>query len=165
MSRPDGDVLVLGVGNVLLGDEGVGVHVVRRLAAEPSGDVSGARIVDGGTLGIELLPFVDDARALLLIDAVELGAPPGTVVLIRGEDLRARLGGLTSAHQVGLGDLVTVARLMGTLPQRTSLIGVQPAALDVGLELSAPVAAALPDALRLAREEIAAMAAAEERHA
>jgi hydrogenase maturation protease len=159
VSRQDGEVLVLGVGNVLLSDDGIGVHAVRRLATDPSSETPQVRIVDGGTLGLELLPLVDDARALLLIDAVELGAPPGTVVLLRGEDLRDHLGGKMSAHQAGVGDLVAVARLLGKLPERTSLVGVQPAALDVGLELSPPVEAALADAIRLIREEVAALVA------
>jgi hydrogenase maturation protease len=151
--------VVLGIGNVLLGDDGVGVHVARQLADDPSPEVEGVQIVDGGTLGLDLLPFVDEARALLLIDAVELGAPPGTVVLLRGKDVHARLDRATTAHQLGLGDLVAVARLKGTLPERTSLVAVQPASIDVGLELSQAVADALPEATRLAREEIAALAA------
>jgi hydrogenase maturation protease len=159
VSRPDGEIVVLGLGNILLGDDAVGVHVVRQLTTDPSPDAARANIVDGGTLGLDLLPLVDEARALLLIDAVELGAPPGTVVVLRGEDLHARLDRATTAHQAGLGDLVAAARLIGTLPERTSLVAVQPASVAVGLELSAAVAEALPDAVRLAREEIAAMAA------
>jgi hydrogenase maturation protease len=159
VSRPDGDVVVLGLGNILLGDDGTGVHVVRQLASNPSPEIAGARIVDGGTLGLELLPLIDDARALLLIDAVELGEPPGTVVLLRGDDLKGRYGPLASAHQAGLGDLVAAARLTGMLPDRTSLVAVQPASIDVGLELSAAVAAAVPEATHLAREEIASLAA------
>jgi hydrogenase maturation protease len=160
MSRADGSVLVLGVGNILLGDEGVGVRLIEALAAD-SGErlPASAEIVDGGTLGLDLLPLVDDARAMLLIDAVDSGSEPGSIVLLRGDQLRAQVGGTLSAHQVGVGDLVAVARLRGTLPDRTSLLGIQPASMDVGLELSPLVARAIPAALRAAREEIAAMAA------
>jgi hydrogenase maturation protease len=159
VSRADGDTLVLGLGNILLQDDAIGVHVVRQLASGSPAEVPGVRIVDGGTLGLDLLPLVDDARALLLIDAVELGAPPGTVTILRGQEMHARLGGSISAHQVGLGDLVATARLMGALPEQTSLVAVQPASVDVGLELSPAVAAALPHAVRLALQEIAAMTA------
>jgi hydrogenase maturation protease len=159
VSRPDGDVVVLGLGNILLGDDGTGIHVIRRLASDPSPEIASARIVDGGTLGLDLLPLVDEARALLLIDAVELGQPPGTVVLLRGDDLKGRFGPLATAHQAGLGDLVATARLTGMLPDRTSLVAVQPGSIEVGLELSAAVAAAVPEAAHLAREEIASLAA------
>jgi hydrogenase maturation protease len=163
MSHPDGPVLVLGIGNILLGDEGVGVRAVEALAAAAghgtpiSHDV---RIVDGGTLGLDLLPLVEDARALVLVDAIDAGADPGTVVVLHGAELTARLSGGVSVHQVGVGDLVAVARLRGTLPEQTTLVGVQPASVDVGISLSPPVAAALPTLVDTVTAEIAALAAA-----
>ena len=159
MSAPLGPLLVLGVGNVLMRDEGVGVHVAREIArGQPSigGDV---RVVDGGTLGLDLLPLIADARALVLIDAVNLSAEPGTVSVLRGEAVHGALGGHLSPHQVGLGDLVAVGRLTGALPERVVLVGVQPAAIEVGIELTTECAAAVPRAIDAVRAELAALSA------
>jgi hydrogenase maturation protease len=161
VSDPRGPVLVLGIGNTLMGDEGVGVRVVRELASAADGLPEDARLMDGGTLGLDLLPFLEDARAVLFIDAMEAGATPGSVFVLRGAELEARLNGKLSAHQVGVGDLVAVARLRGTLPRHTSFVGVQPAEVDVGLDLSGPVAAALPELMQTSRAEIAALASAD----
>lgn len=151
MSRPDGPILVLGVGNVLLRDEGIGVRVVReverRVAAGEVALPPGTRLVDGGTLGLDLLPLIDDARALVLVDAVELDRPPGSVATIRGAALQGALAGHVSPHQVGVGDLLAVARLTGELPDRVALVGIQPGEIVVGLEPTTAVAAAVEGAI------------------
>jgi hydrogenase maturation protease len=151
-------LLVLGLGNVLLSDEGVGVRIVERLTDAPAGSLpAGIELVDGGTLGLELLPLLDGVDAVLLLDALDTGAAPGSVAVLRDDELRARMGGAISVHQLGVGDLLAVARLRGTLPARTSLIGIQPERLEVGLALSPSVAAAVPMAIRLAQQEIASL--------
>jgi hydrogenase maturation protease len=166
VSRPDGPLLVIGVGNVLLRDEGVGVRVAHELdrrAADGAVEVPpGTRVVDGGTLGLDLLPLIDDARGLLLVDAVDLGQSPGSVAVIRGDDLQGVLAGHVSPHQVGVGDLLAVARLMGTLPDAVALVGIQPGEIAIGLELTDVVQAAVPEALRtvLAELDLLARAAA-----
>lgn len=151
--------LVLGVGNVLLGDEGVGVAVARRLeAAQAAGDTripTGTRIVDGGTLGLDLLPLLADSDAVVIIDAVDLGRDPGTVVVLRDGAVEATLAGHLSPHQVGVGDLVAAARLLGEVPARLSLVGIQPAAIEVRLDLSPAVAAAVDVAVDRVRGELA----------
>lgn len=157
MSQPTGEVLVLGVGNVLMRDEGVGVHVAREIARDQSSIGGDVRVVDGGTLGLDLLPLIADARAVILIDAVDLCAEPGTVSVLRGEAVHGVLGGHLSPHQVGLGDLVAVGRLMGELPERLVLVGIQPAAIEVGTELTTACAAAVPWAIDAARAELAAL--------
>ncbi len=143
--------LVVGIGNILLRDEGVGVHVVlelQRQAANGQLDVAaGARFVDGGTLGLELLPMIDGASALILVDAVNLGRAPGSIVVIRGDAIEGTLAGHVSPHQVGIADLVAAARLMGVMPEAASLVGIQPARIDIGLDLTPEVAAALPGAI------------------
>lgn len=164
MVRPDGSILVIGVGNILLRDEGVGVRVARelhRLAA--SGHVAlppATRVVDGGTLGLDLLPLIEDSRALLMIDAVELGGPPGTVRVLRADELHGALAGHVSPHQVGIGDLLAAARLMGTLPDAVALVAIQPAEIAIGLELTDAVEAAVPAAVRAAVGELRRLAAA-----
>jgi len=157
MSRSDGDLLILGIGNVLLGDEGVGVHVVRALEADAAHAVSGkplppqSRVVDGGTLGLDLLPLINDARAIVFVDAVALGAPAGSMVTLESDRLRAVFAGHLSVHQVGIGDLLAVAILAGMLPEHVALVGVQPESAEFSLELSPAVQAVVPAASRAAR--------------
>lgn len=160
MSRPDGPLLVVGLGNILLRDEGVGVRVVG--AVEALGPVvlpPGTRVVDGGTLGLDLLPLIEDARALLIVDAVDLRRPPGTIRLFHGDEIHSPLAGHLSPHQVGIGDLLAAARLRGTLPGPVALIGIQPAQIAIGLGLSEVVEAAVPAAVRTAVAELRILAA------
>lgn len=137
--------LILGVGNILLSDEGVGVHVVR-LLRERYQFPQEVEILDGGTLGLDLLPYVEDADRLLIVDALQMDAPPGTVVRLEGDEIPAMLSLKYSPHQVGLSDILAAARLRGRLPSEIVLWGVQPASLEVGLELS-PIVAAQVEAL------------------
>lgn len=153
-----GASLVLGVGNVLLRDEGVGVVVARALADDPSIPPD-TEIVDGGTLGLDLLPMIGDAGALIMIDAVNLRSAPGTIRILRGDELHVALAQHVSPHQVGVNDLVALARLTGTLPAKFALVGIQPEAVEVGLQLTPHVEAALPAAIQAVRDELAAMAA------
>jgi hydrogenase maturation protease len=147
------DVLVLGVGNVLMADDGVGVHVVRELGAgQPS--MRGVRIVDGGTLGLDLLPMVTDAAALVLVDAVDMAAEPGTVRVLRGAELSDSVGTHISPHQVSVHDLLAVGRLTGGLPDRVAMVAIQPAVIDAGLELTPRCAAAVPLAVAAVRAEL-----------
>ena len=160
-----GPPLVMGIGNILLSDEGVGVHVVlelQRQAAEGLLEIpAGARFVDGGTLGLELLPQIADASALILVDAVSLGGAPGSVVVIRGDAIEGTLAGHVSPHQVGIADLVAAARLMGVMPEAASLVGIEPARIDIGLDLTPEVAAALPEAVAVVLTELRRPAASE----
>jgi len=133
-------ILVLGLGNILLGDEGVGVRVVERLQAlyEFPQEV---QVLDGGTLALDLLPYVEDAGRLLVIDALEMGAEPGTIARLEGDEVPAFLSVKISPHQVGLADLLAAARLRDRYPRELVLWGVQPGVMSPGLELSSPVAA------------------------
>jgi hydrogenase maturation protease len=150
--------LVIGIGNILLRDEGVGVHVVveleRRVAAGQLDVPPGTRLVDGGTLGLELLPMISGASALILVDAVNLRAAPGSVAVIRGDAIEGTLTGHVSPHQVGIADLVAAARLMGVLPADSTLVGIQPAEIDIGLSLTPAVEAAVPDAMAAVCDEL-----------
>lgn len=162
MSAPDGPLLVLGIGNILLRDEGLGVQVIRELETRVDrGELvlpPDTELVDGGTLGLDLLPLISDARALLLVDAIDLGDEPGTIRVLRDEAIQGALSGHVSPHQVGIGDLIAAARLMGTLPVAVALVGVQPLEIAVDLELSPPVRAALPGAVEAAIGEIGRLA-------
>lgn len=157
--RRDGALLVLGVGNVLLRDEGVGVHVARAVEAlDPRLLPPGTEVVDGGTLGIDLLPVLGDADGVVLIDAVDLRSAPGTLHVLRGEELEGALAGRVAPHRVGVGDLLATARLAGALPGHVSLVAVQPGRIEVGLELTPAVGAAVPAAVELVRQELEAFA-------
>lgn len=141
-------VLVLGIGNLLAGDDGLGWHAVQALtveAADPHGRTlpPDVELLDGGTGGLALLPAISEAGALVIIDAVDVGAEPGTRHTLVGPDLYSRLVRL-SVHQVGTADLLAAARLTNTLPNRVVLLGVQPATIATGVGLSPAVTAALP---------------------
>jgi len=148
-------VLVLGVGNSLLTDDGVGVHAVARLRQEPAVP-PGVTILDAGTLSFSLLPALEHTDALIAIDAARDGRQPGEVRVCEGEEAdRFLQRDGRSVHEVGLSDLLDMARLSGQLPGRRVLIGVEPQVVDWGLELSAPVAAALPHCVAVALDFIA----------
>jgi hydrogenase maturation protease len=147
---PDIPLVVLGIGNSILSDDGVGVHAVTLLRDDPRLP-AGTELVDGGTNGLALLPTIARAEALILVDAVDVGAPAGSVHVLRGADLYADLLHL-SVHQVGAADLLAAATLTGALPRHVVLVGVQPASLAPGTRLSAAVAAALPEAIGTVRQ-------------
>lgn len=154
--------LVLGVGNLLLRDEGVGVHVVRAIeqlvATDDGAFPVGTRVVDGGTLGLDLLPLLEDADAVVLVDAANLRQAPGTVAVVRGDDLASAITGHLSVHQVGIGELLSAARLTGSLPAHVALVAIQPAEITPGLDLTPDVAAAISRASELVRAECWAQA-------
>jgi hydrogenase maturation protease len=135
-------VTVLGVGNILLQDEGLGVRAVEHLSAH-YGLPEDVRVVDGGALGLNLLPLIEDTNSLLIIDAIQASQEPGALVRLEGEDISGALALKMSMHQVGLRELLAVSSLRQTLPSRLVLWGMQPASIGWGLELSPPVAAGL----------------------
>lgn len=136
--------LVLGLGNTLLGDDGAGVQVVRNLQRK-NGMPRGTRLLDGGTLSFSLLEDIEDAGALIVVDAAQLGEAPGTVHVFREEamDRFLRSRRTTSVHEVSLMELLDMARLNDRLPQRRALVGIQPAMIDWGTEVSESVAEGL----------------------
>jgi hydrogenase maturation protease len=137
--------LILGVGNLLLSDEGVGVRVIERLAA--SYELPEAvQILDGGTLGLDLLYYLEGIENLLIVDAVEMEKPPGTLLRMEGDEVPAFLSIKMSPHQVGIPDMLFAAKLKDLYPPNVVLWGIQPAKLEIGLELS-PAVAAQVDAL------------------
>jgi hydrogenase maturation protease len=136
-----GETLVLGLGNILLGDEGVGVRVIEHLL-EQYDFPEGVRVMDGGALGLDLLPYVEDASRMVVVDAVQARKSPGALVRMVGDEIPVFLeASKVSPHQEGLQDLLAVAMLKGYLPEELVFWGVQIESLGVGLELSAPVAA------------------------
>ncbi|HEX9023472.1 MAG TPA: HyaD/HybD family hydrogenase maturation endopeptidase [Geobacteraceae bacterium] len=133
-------VLVLGIGNLIMSDDGVGVVVVQRLQREyrlpPEVDV-----MDGGTLGLDILPRLEGIERLIVVDAVETGGSAGTCVRLTGDEIPLALETKISPHQTGLKDLLTVAGLMGHAPREMVLVGVQPGSIEMGTDLTTEVAA------------------------
>jgi hydrogenase maturation protease len=128
-------LLVLGLGNVLLEDDGVGSAAVSllldRFSVPPA-----VRVLDGGTLGLSLLPHLENADAVILVDAVRADATPGTVVQLAGDDVAAAVATRLSPHQVGVADLLDGARWLGRYPRRVVLLGLVPASMNLAVGLS-----------------------------
>lgn len=133
-------ILVLGIGNLIMTDDGVGVRVVQHLTEEYRFP-EGVTVMDGGTLGLDLLHHLEGVERLLLVDAVETGGPPGTMVRLAGEEIPVALQTKLSPHQMGLQDLLAVAELQGNRPSEMVLWGVQPESVELGMELTPAVAA------------------------
>ena len=141
--------LILGLGNILLSDDGVGIHVVRALEAREQKGLIGHVIAlrDGGTIGLTLLTEIEEFGELIVIDAMEMGAEPGTVRCFEGAAMDAQLcGKKRTAHEVALADLIMAAQLAGFAPQRRALVAVQPEKTTLGLEPTAAVQAAIQPA-------------------
>ena len=145
--------LILGLGNTIMSDDGIGPKVIEQLQQDKhlSDNVS---LLDGGTLGLDLLPYLEEIQRLIIVDAVEIGQPAGTCVRLAGDDVPMALETKLSPHQMGMKDLLAVARLMGHLPDEILLIGVQPACLEMDTELTPAVAAALPTLVAMVKAEI-----------
>jgi len=140
-------ILVLGLGNILLTDEAVGVRVVEHLQNHPDHDGLGLKLVDGGTMGLTLLIDMEDADAMIVVDAAVLDKEPGAVQIFEGPDMdhflrhRGR-----SPHDIGLDDIMDGLRLREAVPERRALVGIQPAVLTVGEDLTPAVQDAVPQA-------------------
>jgi hydrogenase maturation protease len=142
--------LILGIGNTLFADEGVGVEVVRRL--EAAGDLEDVAFVDGGTLSFTLAAPIADSPRLIVVDAAILGEPPGTVRVFEGQAMDRQLSGKgKSVHEVSLMDLMDMARFSDTLPEHRALVGIEPAVVDWGDTLTPQIEAAVPQAMAAVR--------------
>jgi hydrogenase maturation protease len=144
--------VVVGVGNLIHTDDGLGIHAIRKLQADPRVP-TGVELIDGGTFGIELLAYLENCSKLLLLDAVDVGRSPGELVRMAGEDLFGLSGG-ASVHQLGVADLLATLPLVSNAPEEVVLLGVQPASTDWGCELTGPVAVAVDALVDLTVEQL-----------
>lgn len=135
-------ILVLGLGNLVMSDDSAGVRVIQGLLQRHSFPL-GVTVLDGGTLGLDLLPYLEGVERLLVVDAVETGRPAGTIVRLSGDEIPLALATKVSPHQMGLKDLLTVADLQGHAPREMVLWGVQPGSIEMAMELTPEVAAAI----------------------
>jgi hydrogenase maturation protease len=138
--------LVVGLGNLLFGDEGFGVQAVARLR-DRFVFPDEVELLDGGTLGLALLPTFEDADRILILDAVDVGKPPGTVVCIGWDEVRRAVPVKISPHQETVAEMLALLELRRGRPEKFRVVGVQPRSLDTGLRLSPEVEAGLGRAL------------------
>ena len=146
--------MVLGLGNIVMNDDGAGVRVVQHLSdwySFPEDVV----LLDGGTLGLDILPRLEGIDRLLVVDAVDNGKAPGDLIRLAGDEVPVALSTKLSPHQMGLKDLLAVAELQGILPSELVLAGVQPGNVDMGMELSEEVGAAINGLEQLVLTELA----------
>ncbi len=145
-------LLVLGLGNVLLEDDGVGAAAVALLLDRYEAPV-GVRVLDGGTLGLSLLPYLAEADVVILVDAVRAEAKPGSFVRLAGEDVAPAVATRLSPHQIGVADLLDGARWLDRYPARVVLLGLVPESMELLVGLSRRVRPALPELVERIVEE------------
>lgn len=149
-------IVVLGIGNILLRDEGVGVRVAEQmLSINLPREVE---VVDGGTAGADLLDVICNRRKVIIIDAVDADVPPGTILRTKPEEVNSDTSGRISLHELGIIETLAMAKMLNSSPEEVVLIGIKPDQIGCGLELSPEVAAAIPAAVRLVMQEISASA-------
>ena len=134
--------LVLGIGNVLLQDEGLGIHALAELQRRFTFD-EGIELLDGGTAGVELLRHLDGREHVIVIDAIAAGHPPGTVFRVEGEDVPRMFHLRISPHQIGLSDVLATALITDSLPGEMVLFGMEPETMTMGLALTATAESSL----------------------
>lgn len=157
-------ILVLGLGNLLMSDDSIGVRTVQCLQQDFRAP-EGVTIIDGGTLGLDLLPYIEQTDELLIIDALEMRAEPGSLFRLEGDEVPRAFASKLSVHQMGLQDLLAVAELQGYAPQKLVVHGIQAGSIEMKLDLSPPVAAAMDNLLDAVVNELRDWGAALEKAA
>jgi len=146
------ETVVIGIGNPLMGDDGIGLAALQRIQAwefEPF-----VERVDGGTWGMNLLQFIEEARRLLVLDAIEAGLDPGALVTLEGDEIPRFLSTKLSPHQIDLREVLALAELRGTLPEEIVAIGLQPGRVEMSERLSPEVEARLDDVVESCVERL-----------
>jgi hydrogenase maturation protease len=149
-------ILILGIGNILLRDEGIGVHVVNQLTdmvLQPD-----VELMDGGTMGIDLLFYIEGRKKVIVIDTVKAGEPPGTMYRFTDKDLGFKKDALRTAHGIDFSDVVRTAQTMGTKPDEIVFIGIEPESMEEGMELSPLIAERIPAIIQLVMRELGSSA-------
>lgn len=152
MYSSSSNTVAVGVGNTILSDDGVGVHALHLLESD-SRIPPGVVFLDGGTLGLSLLPCLSDVARVLFLDAVDTGQPPGTLTRLTGDGLLGGTAKLT-VHQIGVVDLIATLAFVASVSQEIVVLGVQPASTDWGTTLSTQVEAVLGQLVEMAVEQL-----------
>ncbi len=148
-------IVVLGMGNLLRSDEGLGVRALHRLI-ERYTIPDQIMTIDGGTLGLDLMSYLEDAGHLLVLDAAITDGPPGTLLRLEGSEVPVYLGIKTSPHEISLPDLLAVLTLRDVAPTEVVVLGMQPATIALGWDLSPVVAAHLDTLVAAAADQLRA---------
>lgn len=135
MVENESKIAVLGIGNILMEDEGAGVHVVNRLGKDFEFSPS-IQLIDGGTTGSDLLPYLEDNDRVIIVDAVNFEEEPGFIGSIENDDILTRLTTKMSLHHLGITDVLSSLKLLGTGPNEIFMVGIQPASMNISLEMS-----------------------------
>jgi hydrogenase maturation protease len=146
-------MLVLGIGNPLLGDDGFGVEVARRL--KEAGELAGVEIVDGGSQGLYLLPYLQGRSHIIVADAIAFGGAPGEIVRLNADQIPARLQVKVSEHQISFHEVLALMQLLGEDPKEFIFFGVEPKSNEWGDGLSPEIAAAVDPVIEKIKEQIA----------
>jgi len=145
--------VVLGLGNMLMADDGLGLAALARL--DDNWFVPrGVSLVDGGTWGMNLLHIVENADNLLVFDAIDIGGPPGSIVRLEGKDIPRFLAQKVSPHQIDLREVLALAELRGMLPGRLVALGIQPGRVEMSTTLSPAVEAHLDQLAQMAAAQL-----------
>lgn len=146
---------ILGIGNLLLSDESVGVRALEALRAghDVPPEVS---LIDGGTSGMEFLEDLEGLDLLIVLDAIRANRAPGSFIRLAGDEVPVFFRTKLSPHQIGLSDVLASLELLGRAPREVVVLGVEPLTLETGMDLSVPVAARLPDLVEAAVRELGA---------
>ena len=150
-------ILILGIGNVLLTDEGVGVRVAEEMKKMTL--PQDVEVIDGGVGGLNLQYCVEGRKKVIVVDTVKAGAPPGTLFRFTDKDLAAKKGTIRSAHGIDFSDVIDVCRFLGTKPDEIIFLGIEPESLDAAMELSPNIEKMVPVLINLVMKEIEVKAA------
>ena len=143
------NIAVIGIGNILMKDEGVGCHAANLLLSEYEFEPE-ITIIDAGTTGTDLLPYLEEHDRIIILDAVEFEQEPGFIGSIENDDILARLTTKMSMHHMGITDVLSTAKLLDIVPSQLFLLGMQPKDLSVGMELTEEIRKRLPRMLEVA---------------
>jgi hydrogenase maturation protease len=146
------DILILGIGNLLMKDEGVGVHVIERLKEIQLPD--NVEVLDGGTAGLDLVDFIAGRKKLIVIDAVNAGEKPGTIYRLTEENLAIKPKSISSFHEIDFMDALHMSIVMDEKPKEILVIGIEPKDMSSGLELSPEVEERIPEIIKLVMKEL-----------
>ena len=146
------DILIMGIGNILLKDEGIGVHVVRRLKEMPLPE--NVEVLDGGTAGLELVDFMENRRKLIVIDAVKTGDKPGTIYRLTEKNLVIKPKAMMSFHEIHFLDALCISDVMKNKPEEVIVIGVEPKDMSDGIDLSPEIEERIPRIIEIVMEEL-----------
>ena len=148
------NAVVLGIGNPLLGDDGFGVEVARQLQTNHARDFDGIEIVDGGSQGLYLLPYLQGRTHIIVADAIAFGGQPGEIIKLDAAQVPARLQIKMSEHQVGFNEVLALLQLLGETPERFVFFGVQPKCNEWAEPLTPEIAAAIPPVVEQIKAEV-----------